>query len=498
MENEKVVDRIAEKVSLFKKAIKDMIATNDRAYQKGSHYRAFSNPIRNYTKDEVLDIIHRGTLSNQQKLSNDFYDISGIYRRIILYNATMLKYTGILIPDVTAANKDLTDSSLQKRYKKTLDFIDKINLPTILSDFSLKALINGCYYGVILDISQDYISILDLPAQYCCSRYKTANNEDLIEFNLQYFYSISDPDERELALSVYPKEIRAAFHKYEKGKKGKWFLIPSTIGICFPIHDGRPPFLSSIPAIIDYDDYVELEKERDEDEVKKILIQKVPHLNDGKLLFEPDEAEEMHAGAVGMMRNNKNVNVLTTYADADIISSQSTNDTSRNNIEKILKVIYDEAGISSELFAATGNLTLDKSIKNDLSFMMYLCNKYNNFITNIVNRFFSNSQIKFKYKILPISYYNDTDYLNNTHKLASSGYSFILPALAADLSQKDLVNVKDLEEALGLRDKLIPLSTSYTEAANSDEGGAPQKSEEEKSDKTLDNEEALDSSGGEE
>ena len=206
----------------------------------------------------------------------------------------------------------------------------------------------------------------------------------------------------------------------------------------------------------------------------------------------------MHAGAVGMMKNNKNVNVLTTYADADIISSQSTNDTSRNNIEKILKVIYDEAGISSELFAATGNLTLDKSIKNDLSFMMYLCNKYNNFITNIINRFFSNSQIKFKYKILPISYYNDTDYLNNTHKLASSGYSFILPALAADLSQKDLVNVKDLEEALGLRDKLIPLSTSYTEAANSDEGGAPQKSEEEKSDKTLDNEEALDSSGGEE
>ena len=201
----------------------------------------------------------------------------------------------------------------------------------------------------------------------------------------------------------------------------------------------------------------------------------------------------MHAGAVGMMKGNKNVNVLTTYADADIISSQSTSDTSRNNIEKIFKVIYNEAGISSELFAATGNLTLDKSIKNDLSFMMFLCNKYNNFITNILNRFFGNNQIKFKYKILPISYYNDTDYLNNTHKLASSGYSYILPALAADLSQRDLVNIKNLEEALELRKKLIPLSTSYTESAN--DGGAPEKTEGEKSDKTLDNEGALDSGG---
>ena len=487
-------NNLSSRIETFKKAIKEMIATNDRAYLHGSHYRSTVNPIREYTKQDVLDIIYRGSLSSQQKLSNDYFCVSGVYRRLILYNATMLKYTGILIPEITNKNKTLAnDTALQKRYDKALDFIDKIDLPTILSNFSLKALINGCYYGVILDISQDYISILDLPAQYCCSRYKTASNEDLIEFNLQYFNTIIDPEEKELALSVYPKEIRNAYYRYEKGKKGKWYLIPSSIGICFPIHDGRPPFLSAIPAIIDYDDYVELEKERDEDEVKKVLIQKVPHLNDGKLLFEPDEAEEMHAGAVGMMKGNKNVNVLTTYADADIISSQSTSDTSRNNIEKIFKVIYNEAGISSELFAATGNLTLDKSIKNDLSFMMFLCNKYNNFITNILNRFFGNNQIKFKYKILPISYYNDTDYLNNTHKLASSGYSYILPALAADLSQRDLVNIKNLEEALELRKKLIPLSTSYTESAN--DGGAPEKTEGEKSDKTLDNEGALDSGG---
>ena len=88
--------------------------------------------------------------------------------------------------------------------------------------------------------------------------------------------------------------------------------------------------------------------------------------------------------------------------------------------------------------------------------------------------------------------YNETDYINDSHKLASSGYSYLLPALAMDLNQKDLIDIKDLENnILELRDKLIPLSTSYTESA-----GAPEKAEGEKSDKTLKNESATDNGGG--
>ena len=61
-----------------------------------------------------------------------------------------------------------------------------------------------------------------------------------------------------------------------------------------------------------------------------------------------------------------------------------------------------------------------------------------------------------------------------------------------ELNQKDLIDIKDLENnILELRDKLIPLSTSYTESA-----GAPEKAEGEKSDKTLKNESAADNGGG--
>lgn len=487
-----------DRLSLFRRAYEKMIATSSQAY-RGYSSRVYSSveAIRPYKKDEVLKIIESGTLAEQRKLSRDYFYLSGIYHEMIMYKATMLKYTGVLIPNVEEG-KSIKTPGLFKRYNKALNFIDNMNVPSLFESISEKILINGCYYGLILSCDQEKIVILDLPPEYCCSRYKNFKGLDLVEFNLHFFDSIIDEDEKNRTLKTFPRQIRNAYSNLRSGKiTDKWYIIPSEIGICFPLSDGRPPYINIIPSIIDYDDYIELEKSRDEDEIKKILIQKIPHTTDGKLVFEPDEAEEMHVGAVEMMRENKNVNVLTTYADVDVASSQTTTETSRNNIEKIYKVVYGQAGITPELFASTGSLTADKSIKKDLAFMMSICKKYDLFITEILNKLFSNPQISFNYKILPVSYFNETDYVNNTHKLASSGYSFILPALGLDLSQREITSMKNLEnDALKLREKLIPLSTSYTESASEDnEGGAPVKSNEEKSDKTAQNIEAINNGG---
>jgi hypothetical protein len=69
-----------------------------------------------------------------------------------------------------------------------------------------------------------------------------------------------------------------------------------------------------------------------------------------------------------------------------------------------------------------------------MALMMILANKYSRFVTYIVNVIFANANINFKYSILPVSWYNVTQYITDTMKLAQSGYSFILPAVAAGLS----------------------------------------------------------------
>ena len=62
-------------------------------------------------------------------------------------------------------------------------------------------------------------------------------------------------------------------------------------------------------------------------------------------------------------------------------------------------------------------------------------------------------------------------------------------------SQRDLCNLKELEnDVLKLGEKLIPLTSSYTQSASGGPG-APKKPAQEKAPKTVQNEDSLDKGG---
>ena len=479
-------------IEVFKKAINGMVVKSDRSWADISNRFLNHGRVREYTEKEIEDIINSGSLLAQQRLSKNYFLKDGLYKRILIYYATILKYIGILIPNPTAGN-ELSTPYITKRYNSALDYLDKMFLPELLTNFSLQVLIYGSYYGVLQDVSKTSFVLLDLPVEYCRSNYKDLYGNDIIEFNVLYFDSITDTNARKQTLKVYPKVISDHYNRYKKGQVSKyWVKVPTDIGFCFSFFDdSRPLFLDLIPAAIEYDEAVDVNRERDLEEIRKIIVQKIPHMQDGLLLFEPQEAEVMHSGAVEMMKGNKNISVLTTYADVDAIVSKTSSEATTNTLEKSLQNVYARASVSGQLFSPTGSQALSTSITNDMSMMMILANKYGKFLSFIINNLFANSNINFKYSILPITWYNEKDYITNTLKMASSGYSFLLPSLAAGLSQKDLVNVKKLENTLlGLKDLLIPLDSSYTQAKG--DVGRPPLSNDEKSPKTIQNEESLD------
>lgn len=484
----------------FQRAKERMIATNDSAYSSFYNMGGLKR-IKDYSEEEIQNIINNGSLAEQQNLSRNYFYKDGFYKQIIIYYSTLLKYAGLLIPHPSYGKK-ITAPSIQKRYYGAIDYIEKMNLPILLTNFAQRALIDGSYYGIKTQVDRDSFAILDLPSGYARSNFKDSLGNDIVEFDVSYFNTIFDKDDREAALSIYPKIVKQAYDKWRIGKrKSKWIMLPADIGICFPFFDGRPLFLSIIPTTIQYDKAVETEQERDLEEIRKIIVQKIPHLTDGRLLFEPEEAEEIHAGTVGMLKGNKNVSVLTTYADVDSIVSKTTSDSNNNTIERMLQNIYSKAGVSSQIFASTGSSTLESSIQYDISLMMYLANKFARFITNTINSIFSNGNINFKYTILPVGIQNESKYIDTAFKLASSGYSILVPAIAEGFSQKDILSIKDLEnDVLKLRDKLIPLTSSYTQSNSSNtkesEGGRPTKEQSEKSEKTIENETSLDNQTG--
>ena len=484
-------------ISSYSKAQTKMIATSDATYGTlGTSRARYLERIREYTPEKIERIITSGSLAEQQALSRNFFYKDGYYKQIIIHYATLLKYAGLLIPNPSLGKK-LSTSHISKRYYNALDYVEKMNLPVFLTDCATRALIDGCYYGVIVQLDKQNFSVLDLPSGYCQTRYKDLNGDDLIEFDVSYFNSIVDLTAKEQALASYPKFIRDAYKKWQKQKSSNsWVIIPSDIGICFPFFDGRPLFLSVIPASLEYDDAIQTERDRDAEEIRKILVQKIPHLQDGRLLFEPDEAAEMHAGAVGMLKGNKNISVLTTYADVDAVVSKTTGESTSKTLEQIEKNIYAQAGVSGQIFSSTGSSTLDASIKNDIALMMYLANKFSRFITNSINRIYGNTNITFKYQILPVSIHNMDKFVDQSFKLSGSGYSYLLPVVALGLSQRDIVNLKELEnDVLKLGEKLIPLSSSYTQSSDNPTG-RPKLDDNEKAEKTIKNEESLDNQAG--
>ena len=484
-------------ISSYSKAQTKMIATSDATYGTlGTSRARYLERIREYTPEKIERIITSGSLAEQQALSRNFFYKDGYYKQIIIHYATLLKYAGLLIPNPSLGKK-LSTSHISKRYYNAIDYVEKMNLPVFLTDCATRALIDGCYYGVIVQLDKQNFSVLDLPSGYCQTRYKDLNGDDLIEFDVSYFNSIVDLTAKEQALASYPKFIRDAYKKWQKQKSSNsWVIIPSDIGICFPFFDGRPLFLSVIPASLEYDDAIQTEQDRDAEEIRKILVQKIPHLQDGRLLFEPDEAAEMHAGAVGMLKGNKNISVLTTYADVDAVVSKTTGESTSKTLEQIEKNIYAQAGVSGQIFSSTGSSTLDASIKNDIALMMYLANKFSRFITNSINRIYGNTNITFKYQILPVSIHNMDKFIDQSFKLSGSGYSYLLPVVALGLSQRDIVNLKELEnDVLKLGEKLIPLSSSYTQSSDS-AVGRPKLDDSEKAEKTIKNEESLDNQAG--
>lgn len=484
-----------EPCSTFEQANATMIATNDQAWSQDSYYSQYRMRTKTYTPKEIEQIIESGSISEQIKLSKNYFQTNGFYKRLILHYATLPKYTGILIPS-PSYGKDLTTEFIKKRYDKAVSFLERMKLESFFTSCSIKILTEGAYYGVIKEINKKNFAVIDLPVEYCRTRFKDYQNNDLVEFDIRYFDTIYDKETKKILLNSYPEVISNYYYQYKRGKnKDCWVFIPSDLGICFTFLGQQtlsPIFLNVIPATVNYDETISISKEREKDEIRKIIVQEIPHLNDGTLLFEPNEASEMHRGAVGMMKGNSNTSILTTYANVSAITSKTNVDTASSSLENAVDNIYNESGTSHQLFGTDSNLALEYSLDNDFSFMTPLLYKYQNFVTNIINSLFSNSNISFAYKILPITQYNATKYMESQLKNAQAGYSYLIPALAAGISQKELSNLKTLEnDVLKLNEKLIPLSSSFNMSSSDKQSGAPKKEIGELSPKTEQNQASM-------
>ena len=146
--------------------------------------------------------------------------------------------------------------------------------------------------------------------------------------------------------------------------------------------------ISVIPAIMDLDAAQELDRKKMAQKLLKIIIQKMPVDKNGDLVFDVDEAQELHNNAVKMLSRAIGVDVLTTFAEVDVADmSDKGTTTTVDELAKVERTVYNEAGVSQLQFNSDGNTALNNSILNDEASMYNLLVQFESFLNLMIEPF---------------------------------------------------------------------------------------------------------------
>lgn len=501
----------------------------------------------------VLQAISERNLPLIREISNYFYNTNGIYSKVCDYFAYLYRYDWYITPEI----KDESEKSFEKAlvdFNNILGYLDNSHVKKVCGDIASEVVKNGAYYGYISP-SRDGLVLQQLPINYCRTRFNIGDMP-IIEFDMRFFdENFRDVNYRMKILRMFPKEFQKGYVLYKQGKlepdteyyplgrrdnhlvntntqlnwrPGYWYTLEpgSAVKFCFNNGD-QPLFINAIPAILDLDAAQDLDRRKQMQQLLKIVIQKLPLDKNGDLIFDVDEARDIHNNAVEMLQHAIGVDVLTTFADVQVEDMADSNTTTTSDdLERVERTVYNSLGVSKNLFNTDSNLSLEKSILQDESTMRVLLLQFNSFFDKITQQLGSNKKkYNYRFYMLETTQYNYQNLAKMYKDQVQMGYSKMLPQIAMGHSQSSIIHTAFFEnKVLKLSEIMIPplmsstlnadsilgtnnqnnnsknqktseetkSTTSTTKTVKTSDGaGRPEKADSEKSEKTIQNKESM-------
>lgn len=481
-------------------------------------------------KADVLRAIVNRDIPELRRISNLFYDLSGIYERVCNYFAYLYRYDWYV--EAKVFDQEVEKEKFLTNFGKLLDYLDNTYIKKICGDIALSVMKNGCYYGYMVEANNG-LTLQELPPNFCRSRY-FVKGLPAIEFDMCFFDRFPDPNYRMRVLKLFPEEFQKGYVMYKKGKllpdikgdyTGSWYLLNPEMSVKFNFNGSDvPPFVNAVPALMDLDAAQDLDRRKQMQKLLKIIVQKLPLDKNGDLIFDVDEARDIHNNAVAMLSRAVGVDVLTTFTDVESIDlSDKNTTTTTDDLSKVERTVFNTLGISQNLFNTDGNLSLEKSILNDESTVRNLLLQFNIFFDRIVKMKVKSKKYGFRFNMLETTQYNYKEMAKMYKEQTQTGFSKILPQIALGHSQSFILNTAVFEnEILNLAEVMIPPLMSSTmssqdvlgnrssnnqnktqnnsgtnnqkqvaTATSEKSAGRPEKADDQKSEKTIKNRESM-------
>ena len=422
-------------------------------------------------KMNVLRAIDTYDLKTMREISDFFYKTSGIYARIIRYMAFMYRYDWFVTPYVN--DNKIKNEKLLEGFYGALTTLDEFGVKKTLGEIALKILLHGAYYGYKVSTAEGVV-LQELPVNYCRSRFNYGK-KPAVEFNMKFFdENFRDTAQKMKILKLFPDEFHKGYMLYKQGKlppdfpgdDSGWYLLDPKQTVKFTANgEDYPAFISVIPLIIDLDDAQALDKKKTMQRLLKIVVQKMPLDKNGELIFDVEEAQQLHNNAVQMLSRAIGVDVLTTFADVEVEDMDASRaETQSDDLARVERQLYNEAGVSQMQFNTDGNIALEKSILNDEATLYNMLLQFEQFLNELLEPFNkSKKKVIYKVQILTTTIYNYKDLAKLYKEQTQLGYSKFLPQIALGQSQSSiLANAFFENDVLDLVNVFIPPLMSST------------------------------------
>ena len=468
----------------------------------------------NMTKENIQRAITRGDIEFMREASDFFFRISGIYSRLCKHLANFYRYDWFITP--FAVSNKITPDKVIEGFDKSCQYLDAFGAKEYFGDTALKVIRQGCYYGYIIHTSEG-AQIQELLPKYCRSRY-SVQGRPAVEFNMKFFNDFyKNEDQRIRVLKMFPRDFQKGYRAFANGElvpdfpgdTAGWYLLDIESTIKFNINgEDYPPFISVIPHIIDLDAAQELDRKKMAQKLLKIIIQKMPLDKNGELIFDVDEAQELHNNAVKMLGKAIGIDVLTTFAEVEVADMADRNAAaSIDELEKVERTVYNESGTAQNLFNTDGNIALEKSILDDEANLYNLILQFQSFLNYLIKPLNKNpKKLYYKVEILPTTIYNYKDLSKLYREQGATAGSKLLANVALGQSQatviatakfeNEILDISSLFQSKQQKEEIRLKNESMNKSSNEPvvekkKVGRQEKPDDQKSEKTIKNREAM-------
>lgn len=421
--------------------------------------------------------------TNLRSLSRYLFYRCHSYYRLILYSATMFCLNARSVIPPYDLSKENNPKKILKSYNTTLHMLDKMNLQyeflkAYVINFREDVFFGCCYFD------DTGMFFLPLDPDYCKISGVYQSGDFSFDMDMTYFRSRQD------ILELWGEPFTSMYAAYGGAAERRWQPMPDEYCVCLKARPedwetAVPVFSGLFNSIINLVDLEDIQAIADEQEIYKMIWSELETIDGSKDVDDwkvnPDIAMEYFARMV-----DEALPEYTSYAlvpgKLNVISFDNDKATDTNKIAKSTETLFNSAGGAQILNSSTisGTTAFNAAIKADTEFAMsFLLPQTEAWVNRFLSQHISNpSRVRF----FDVSTYTLDAFRDSILKDAQHGLPVkLLLGSLAGLSEMDTLSLNYLEEdLLGLSDKFVPLSTSYTKSA--DDGGAPTKSDTELTD----------------